>query len=267
MQSLLFKRLLPWLDILALVFWGTLLLKYWLTGQLKLLIHPNYFWLVLVTSIVLLLLSIFRGIQLLSAWRRRDLVSDSSAVMQHITLFPPGWGSGVLIAAALAGFLIAPQVLSSQTALQRGVTDALPLTRSQPQSFRTPTKPEARSLIEWVRTLNAYPEPDAYQGQTAKVTGFVVHLPQLPDNYLLISRFILTCCAVDAYPVGIPVKLNQSRNAYPPDTWLEIEGEMMTESLPVDRATMSTPPSNKRQLVLAAKSLKQIPTPADPYGY
>ncbi len=43
---------------------------------------------------------------------------------------------------------------------------------------------------------------------------FVVQLPQLLDNYLLISRFILTCCAVDAYPVGLPVKLSGSRGQY-----------------------------------------------------
>jgi uncharacterized repeat protein (TIGR03943 family) len=122
-------------------------------------------------------------------------------------------------------------------------------------------------LIDWIRTLNAYPEPDAYAGPKAKVTGFVVHLPHLPENYLLISRFIITCCAVDAYPVGIPVKLESSRNAYPPDTWLEIEGEMMVETLPLDEQTLTETSSEKRQLILAAKSLQQIPTPADPYSY
>ncbi len=133
----------------------------------------------------------------------------------------------------------------------------------QTQSFGTTVKPEEKSLIEWVRTLNAYPEPDAYTGQPVKVTGFVVQLPQLPDNYLLISRFILTCCAVDAYPVGLPVKLSGSRSQYPNDTWLEITGEMATESLPVEVGKSTT----RRQLVIRAKSVKSIPTPVDPYGY
>ncbi len=73
---------------------------------------------------------------------------------------------------------------------------------------------------------------------------------------MLISRFIITCCAADAYPVSLPVKLSQNRDAYKPDTWLEIEGQMTTETL-VD----------KRQLVIEAKSLKEIPGFKNPYDY
>ena len=246
-----------WLDVLALLSWGALLLKYIITGQLNLLIHPDYFWLVYATSATLLSLGIFKGWQIL----QRQSVTGAE---EHAILFPPQWSSGLLILTAILGLAIAPKVLTSQTALQRGVTD-LPMTRSQPQSFRATTKPEERSLIEWVRTLNAYPEPDAYAGQPAKVQGFVIHAPELPDSYLLLSRFIITCCAVDAYPVGIPVKLEGSHNAYPPDTWLEVEGEMIS-TIPVQNISAETS-ADKRRLVLAAKSVEVIPTPNDPYGY
>lgn len=158
-------------------------------------------------------------------------------------------------------------MFDSQMALQRGISESLPVTQTQTQEFRASIKPEERSLIDWIRTLNAYPEPDAYQGQRAKVTGFVIHSPILPDNYIFLSRFILTCCAVDAYPVGLPVRLEGDRSQYPPDTWLEIEGEMMTETLAVDTQTMEKTPTQKRQLVLGAQSIKTIPTPDDPYGY
>ena len=152
-------------------------------------------------------------------------------------------------------------------ALQRGVSETLPVTRSLAQNFRATVKPEERSLIEWVRTLDAYPEPDAYTGQKVKVTGFVINLPQLNDNYLLLGRFILTCCAVDAYPVGLPVKLEASRSAYPADSWLEITGEMATELLNLDTQKVQGVPLQKRQLVIVAKTVKPIPPPADPYGY
>jgi putative membrane protein len=216
--------LFPWLDVLALLTWGSLLLKYTVTGQYKLLIHPNYYTLVLVSSIILLALGIFK-IQLI-------LTRNHQHPSEHIALFPPGFSSSLLICVAIAGLLIPPKILTSQSAIKTGVRD-IPLTRSQPQAFRTAIKPEKRSLIEWIRTINAYPEPDAYQGQLAKVSGFVLHLEELPDNYLMLSRFVITCCAVDAYPIGIPVKLATSRHTYPPDTWLEIEGTMIAETLPV----------------------------------
>ncbi|MGF1480572.1 MAG: TIGR03943 family protein [Cyanophyceae cyanobacterium] len=246
----------PWLDVVALLAWGGLLLKFWLTGQLGLLIHPNYFGLVFASGIVLLLLGVLKAGQLLKA---------PGTEVGHISLLPPGWGSGLLAVTAILGFVITPSVLSSQAAVQRGITE-LPMTRTQPQSFRATTQPEERSLIEWIRTLNVYPEPDAYAGQKANVTGFVVHSPKLSDNYLLLCRFVITCCAVDAYPVGIPVKLDVSRSTYAPDTWLTVAGEMITETLP-QTDSMSDTISNKRQLVLSASRVETVPTPANPYEY
>jgi uncharacterized repeat protein (TIGR03943 family) len=248
------------LDILAIAAWGILFLKYWLTGKLGLLIHPNYFWLVAVTGIILLVVAAIKGIQLAKTHRQRTsnkrLMSLNLAEMQHITLFPPGWASALLLAAAILGLVITPKVFASETAIQRGITESAISTRYQPKSFRASIRSQDRSLIDWVRTLNANPEPDAYTGQKAKIQGFVVHSPELSGQYLLLSRFVLTCCAADAYPVGLPVKLKQDRKAYAPDSWLEVEGKMITETL-----------NGKRQLTVEASSLKPIPEPKNPYDY
>jgi uncharacterized repeat protein (TIGR03943 family) len=245
-------KFFSWLDIVTLLAWGSLLLKYVITGQFKLLIHPNYFALVLLSSLILLVLGAIEIFLVISG-------NKTTNRENHLTLLSPRFSSSLLLSIAIAGWLISPQVLTSQTAIQRGLGETLPLTRLQPQSFRSTTKPEERSLIDWVRTLNAYPEPDAYDRQPAKVSGFVVYSAQLPDNYILLSRFIITCCAVDAYPIGIPVKLTTSHRQYPQDSWLEIQGKMTSETLTQDET--------KRQLVLTAESIEQIPTPSDPYNY
>lgn len=250
--------LLPWLDVIAISAWGLLMLKYWLTGKLRLLIHPDYFWLAIAGGIGLLVIGALRA---RSLWQTRVKTrlgarSVSLQTSQHITLFPPGWSSTLLLVTALLGFLITPRVFNSQTAIQRGITDSLSATRAQPQEFRSAKRPEERSLIDWIRTLNVYPEPDTYTGQKVNIQGFVIHSKELPEQYLLISRFVITCCAADAYPVGLPVKLTQSRTAFPPDTWLEVEGEMITETL-----------AGKRQLTIQASALKPIPEPKNPYDY
>jgi uncharacterized repeat protein (TIGR03943 family) len=260
-----FILFLALLDIIAIFLWGILFLRYWFSGELSLLIHPNYFILVLITGIIFLLLSVLNLRKLWQKTQQNNLSASSEA--DHINLLPKGWSSGLLIFVAILGLLIKPTVLSSQTALQRGVTDSLSLTREQPEAFRTNIQPEERSLIDWVRTLNAYPEPDAYNQQKANITGFVVHLEQLPENYIYLSRFILTCCAVDAYPVGIPVKLSQARSHYPEDSWLEVQGEMITEVLPNLSTSEAQRRPSKRQLVLEAISAKTIPTPKNPYQY
>lgn len=244
---------LLWLDVAAVLAWGILLLKYWATGKINILLHPDYMWLPNVAGVFLVLLGSFKAWQL---WQLRRQRQQGYATMQHLSLLPRGWSSGLLLGAALVGLQFTPQPFASQVALERGVTDTLTLTRSQPQAFRSGTRPEARSLIDWVRTLNVYPEPDAYQGQPANVEGFVIQTPGAPDGYFTIARFVITCCAADVYPVGLPVKLSENQTAYPPDTWLRVEGEMATETL-----------NGQRQLVILAKSLKEIPEPANPYDY
>lgn len=243
-----------WLDVAVLLAWGTLLLKYWFTGQINLLLHPDYVWLAITAGFVLLGMGGVRLWQGVQAAQQRK--SASLTETPHVSLFPSRWSSGLLIGVALVGLLSAPRPFSSQVAIERGVTDTLTMTRSQPQAFRSSVRPEEKSLIDWVRTLNVYPEPDAYTGQTAKVDGFVIHPPEFPNTHLLISRFVITCCAADVYPVGLPVRLPDDQSKYPPDAWFRVEGEMATETL-----------AGRRQLVIHAKSLTAIEAPKNPYEY
>jgi uncharacterized repeat protein (TIGR03943 family) len=240
-----------WLDIAAVLAWGVLLLKYWLTGKVNILLHPDYVWLAILAGIFLLGIGLLKVGQITTRSRKRQLPA-----LQHLSLFPKGWSATLLLTVALIGLVFTPRPFASQVALERGVTDTLAMTRSQPQAFRSNTRPEDRSIIDWVRTLNVYPEPNAYSGQQANVDGFVIHLPELPENYLMISRFVITCCAADVYPVGLPVKLRQNRSAYPADRWFQVEGQMITEEL-----------NNQRQLVILANKLTAIPEPENPYDY
>ncbi|MGV0024368.1 TIGR03943 family putative permease subunit [Phormidesmis priestleyi] len=247
-----FSRFLPWLDVLAIAAWGGLLLNYWLSGRLYLLIHPSYTWLTVAAGVCLLLISGLKAGVLLTSRRERQAPS-----VQHLSLFPPGWSSFLLLAMAIAGLLITPRAFASQTALDRGVTDAITLTRVKPQTFKASSRTEDKTLIDWIRTLQVYPEPDAYTGQKAKIQGFVVYPPNVPEQYFLITRFVITCCAADVYPVSLPVKLTTgNRKAYKPDSWLEIEGQMITETF-----------EGRRQLTIQAASLKPIPEPKNPYNY
>lgn len=233
---------------LALFLWGLLIVQYWHSGKLGLLIHPNYYGLTLAAGCFLLMLAC---LQILKLWRRQ--VRSRS---QHLSLLSPTVMSGIMLGAALIGLIVTPRPFASQTAIQRGLQDTTMVTRARPQVFRTSSKSENRTLLEWIRTLDVYPEPDAYAGQKVNVDGFVVYPEDLADNYITVTRFVISCCAADAYPVGLPVKLNQSRKAYATDTWLAIQGKMITETL-----------DGQRRLVIQAASLKPIPEPDNPYYY
>ena len=238
-----------WLDITAVTAWGILLLKYAIDGTLYILIHPSYYLLVTVTGGCLLLIGI------LQSWRLYRYQSIDDRELQHSSLLPQGVTTMLLLGTAIAGLIITPKLFNSHAAVQRGVSsESVTVTRNQTQAFRTNIKPESKSLVDWVRTLNLYPEPDAYLGQKVNVSGFIVNRPELPPNYLMLSRFVITCCAADAYPVALPVKFTGDRQTYAQDSWLQVKGKMMDETF-----------AGSRQLVIAATELQPIKAPKNPY--
>jgi uncharacterized repeat protein (TIGR03943 family) len=236
------------LDTAMVALWGVLLLKYWLTGELRLLVHPRYFWVIIPTGVFLLLIAGFK----VAGFRRKRPVNKA----QHFTYLPTNLSTGLLILVAVLGLITSPQVLNSQAAMQGGITDLSISTRVQTQAFYGSTRSEEKSLLDWAKTLAVYPEPSAYIGQKAKVLGFVVRPPDLSEQYFIITRFVIGHCALDAYPVGLLVQLTQSRQAYAPDTWLEVEGLMTVVDV-----------KGQSQLAIDAKSLQPVPKPKDPYEY
>ncbi|MDG2990285.1 TIGR03943 family protein [Candidatus Synechococcus calcipolaris G9] len=250
LKPLMYSRrwlLQEWLSVLALLLWAVLFLSYWLGDRLALLIHPNYFPLAIAAGFLLLICGLWQTVRL---WRRQVVP------VQHVSLLPPLFTTSVLLGAAVIGLLITPQPFNSQTAEHRGLNEGLTVTRNRPESFRASQRPEDRSLIDWIRTLDVYPEPDAYNDLPANIEGFAVHSSNLPPNYFTLTRFVLTCCAADAYPVGLPVKIDGDRSAYTKDKWFRVQGRMMTETL-----------AGRRQMVLRAETITPIDTPSNPFAY
>lgn len=256
---------IPWrdiFDVLALGAWSLMLCRYWFGGKLLLLLHPDYAWLSNSAAIALAGLALFKLIKAISKIRGQKRNKTNSASSEpnqgHVTLLPPNLSSAVLLAVAVFGMIYTPRAFASQTALQRGISETLTLTRAQPQRFARAASPEERTVIDWIRQINVYPEPDAYAGEAVEVKGFVIYPEGWPENYLMVSRFVLTCCAADAYPVGLPVKLKdgETKTTYPVDSWLAVRGEMTTETL-----------EGRRQLAIAPAEISTIEEPKNPYEY
>ncbi|PZU98440.1 MAG: TIGR03943 family protein [Pseudanabaena sp.] len=244
------QKFQPWLESTAIIAWGFTLLRLWLSNQLFLLIHPNYIPLTIIAGFTLT----FVGFA--EAWRVSKRRRNYSKNQQHVNLFKPSLSSGLLLFVAIVALFVSPRAFTSEKAIHRGAIDNIADTRTVPQSFRASNRPEERNLVEWVRTISAYPEPDAYKGQKINLSGFVVHDPSLPDNMFLITRFVITCCAADVYPVSLPVKINGSRSAYPPDRWLQIQGQADVYNQ-----------NGNRQVMIIPNNITTIAEPKNPYDY
>ena len=234
-----------------------MLFRYWFSGKLLLLLHPDYSWLSNLAAIALVLLVGFTIYQILTQLYDPSTQNraQSDANQGHVTLLPPSISSALLLGVAIFGIIYTPQAFSSQTAMQRGISETLTLTRAQPQRFVRGESSKERTVIDWIRLINAYPEPDAYTGEAVDLEGFVFYPNGWPEDYVMVSRFVLTCCAADAYPVGLPLKVT-SRESYPVDSWLEVKGEIFTETF-----------EGRRQVAIAPTEIKTILEPNNPYEY
>jgi putative membrane protein len=114
----------------------------------------------------------------------------------------------------------------------------------------------AFSVLDWAGLLRQTSDLSFFEGKTADVVGFVVPAGDDPDVFY-VSRFVVTCCAVDAQPVGVPVHLVDWRSQVSADEWLDVSGGFRTNP----SSTSSDP------IALVPDSLEEVGQPSDPYLY
>ncbi len=82
------------------------------------------------------------------------------------------------------------------------------------------------SMEDWVGALSADPNPRDYKGKPIVVTGMVLHAPaSVPTGYVMVMRYLITCCIADARPVGLIVK-DTSHGALKDNQWVTVTGIM-----------------------------------------
>lgn len=142
----------------------------------------------------------------------------------------------------VAGFFLPAQSLSSQTASQRAtslntVTLSGELTASSLFSFGS----DKYDIGDWIRRINADPNLSNYVGKKVNVTGFVFKPNEYPEDVFLASRFLVSCCAVDARPVGLPVRLEGWEKDFKSDEWLNISGKFELAEINSGQALVIVP--------------------------
>src|SRR5436305_13215480 len=173
--------------------------------QLTLYIHPRYI-LFTVALNVLSLVACSVGF-VLSAWRMGS--ETSSAVVGRVP-WRPSIPVLVAVLVLVAAYSLPARTLSSNTAEQR--SSNFNDTQLQP-SGRTGSNTLALfevdtselNIADWVSAFNMKTSASFYEGKKVDVVGFVFHPKGTPKDVFYVSRFRLTCCAVDAQPLGLPV--------------------------------------------------------------
>ena len=224
------------------------------TGRLTLYVHPRYTLLTVITAVLTLLLLILTAATGMSPAayedRDHDHVTRRSAFSRLLI-----WCNGaVLICAALALLVIPPATLSSTARQNRDLvtsghaldsTKALPLVGADPATF---------SVKDWAALLNQG-GPEAVLGKQVNLSGYVVDHGE--EDVFLVARLTISCCAVDAQPVGVPVYRPGWRDDIEPGAWIQIDGAFVK----------NPSPASNESVAIGVGTLAAIDEPDQPYVF
>ena len=112
------------------------------------------------------------------------------------------------------------------------------------------------TIKEWAGLLAQTHDSAFYRGKTVNLTGFVT--PDAADAQIFyVSRFVVTCCAVDAQAVGVPVYAPGWRERYQPNSWVTVTGDFAAH-----------PQQHRQQpIVVMPRSVTSTTQPKEPYEY
>lgn len=256
------------------------------TGRLGLYIHPRYFEFSVVLAVIAAVLLVLafaivpgsddphsaddphssddpqRGDPQPGDPRRSVEEADAHG---HLHGTPPGhpWrsrfavvaGVAVIVSAALALLVAPPAALTASTATQREVnTSAVDAS----VTAEAPTGDTASFTVrDWATLLRQGASEQFLAGRTATVSGFVTPDASDPENVFYVARFIVTCCAVDAQPVGVPIHQPGWASTWAEGEWLKVTGGF--------GANPSV--TSGEAVVLEPDTVTPIDEPAMPYVY
>lgn len=210
-------------------------------GQLGFYIHPRYINFTFIMAGLCLLMLIVNS--------RLSAKSDDDHGLRKSSLIP--------LALVLAVAVVFPaRSLTSSTVSQRTIDSGSIVTTSnaRPVSSLFAGSSRGLKLADWSRLIETDPNPESYLNRPADVSGFVYDAG-FGDNIFLLARFVLTCCAVDAQPVGVPVQIENWQSDHPEDSWVQIEGQFEQVSI-----------NGEDQLVLIPDVVEKIDEPSNPYA-
>lgn len=234
-----------------------------LGGGLGLYIHPRYFGFTAVMAV----LGGAAAIAALALAPRAGGADDADeADADHETApgTPPhrrrlaplaAWGTVLLVATAVVTLLVVPPAaLTSRTAVQRDIDRTTADLAGEAPSLRG-ADPATFTLKDWALLVRQNDDPAAFAGQRPELIGFVTPAPGDPDDAFYLARFTITCCAVDAQPIGVPVHLPDWRERFAVDDWVRVSGAFGPD------------PASGTGLVLLPEELEPVEQPEQPYVY
>src|SRR5215207_7185985 len=263
----------------AILLFNVYTLSLYYNQQLTFYIHPRYItFTVALNAISLVACAV--GF-LLAAWRMGTATSKSTTAVATAVASPgsassAGWRPSFTVLVAglvlVAAYALPARTLSSGTADQRSAN--FNSIQAQPSGSGTGSGAGSTAgggaggdtlalfgadtsrltVADWALAFNLRSTPASYVGKEVDVVGFVFHPKGTPEDVFYVSRFSVTCCAVDARPLGVPVYSPGWQEEFKEDSWVHLTGSFAETEEDISEPVVVTP-----------ETIEPTEQPADPY--
>jgi uncharacterized repeat protein (TIGR03943 family) len=204
----------------------------------------------LLTLLVLVLMAAVGGSSAADEDRDHDHVIRVSAFGRLLI-----WSSGaVLLCAALALLVSPPATLTSSARQNRELVTSGQALDSTKVAALVGADPATFSVKDWAALLSQG-GPEAVLGKQVNLSGYVLDRDE--EDVFFIARLVVSCCAVDAQPIGVPVYRPGWRDEIEPGAWIRIDG-----------AFVNNPSRDSQEgVAIGVGSLASIEEPDQPYVF
>jgi uncharacterized repeat protein (TIGR03943 family) len=259
---------------------SALILVFFFSGQLSFFIHPRYNLFTVAMTAVAILFALLSVVMSSRVRRISTSLKNEGTSALPVTLHDhsdpdhdhdhdvevPTTRLGVTtavvsavlsVAAVVTLVVLPPATLSTVTVENRAINQAA--LGDTEAAFAGAQSGDAETFLaftvrEWAGILRQTQDPTFFQGKPVDVVGFVVADRENPGTFF-VTRFVVSCCSVDAQPVGIPVYEPGFEQSFPDETWVRVVGEFV-----VNPDTSSSHP-----LVVRPRELGPTEQPREPY--
>lgn len=236
----------------------------WVTGRLALYVNPDSAWFAVGMAVLVLVGAALSFLLPLGAEADHGHDhGDAHTAHAHDHAHPVrrrSWGERIGIGATVIGgvaasvvvlsiLLLPPASLSAQLAMSRDVGAPPLFAGADAVALASTGDTSSFGIGAWASAFATSTNPDAFDGDTVQLTGFVT--PATTGSGFRLTRLVITHCVIDAQPASVPIAASGSA----PETgqWVTVTG------------TVRSNPDGS--LTIAPTSMAPTAQPKDPYEY
>jgi putative membrane protein len=246
------------------------LFKLFQTGEINKFVAPRISWLLMITLGILLVLMVYAFLTSLRADEHQDCTccahthNRNGKAVWILLLLPP------VIGVCFPLQSLNTSMLNSQLHAASSIKKA-PVKKETSTNIVVAKSADGRSSDKRELSLADLQEnysysPRQYENQAFTVTGMVYHPPGWKAKRFIVMRYMISCCAADATPVGLVVEMEKGKK-YKDNTWVKVGGVMAAEKMPEMDTLLPVSWWNdvEKKPILLGQSIQEIAEPAQPY--